>query len=157
MGTQGPQHHLRRTRQLDNELGKRDYVTGTALEQDCDLRQGSRGATTGADGTDAAQRQNPSKLKTLSANHEDSTVKGFRKPIKISNSSTQSRWSMALLRVEKTAQMPQVQFTEKLVEVTVPSTPGKSRRLSRRHRCSSRRYTSDKETDAEHPEDPEDC
>ena len=51
------QHHLRRTRQqqIDNELGKRDYVTGTALEQGCDMRQGSRGATTGANGADAGQ------------------------------------------------------------------------------------------------------
>ena len=40
---------------IDNELGKRDHVTGTALEQGCDLGQGSRCATTGADGTDAAQ------------------------------------------------------------------------------------------------------
>ena len=39
-----------------NELGKWDYVTGTALEQVCDSIQGSRGATTG-DGTDAAQVQ----------------------------------------------------------------------------------------------------
>ena len=33
--------------------------------------------------------------------------------------STQSRWSMTLQRVWKTAQMPLVQLTEKLVEVTV--------------------------------------
>ena len=39
---------------IDNELGKRDYVTGTALEQGCDSGKGSRCATTSADGTDAA-------------------------------------------------------------------------------------------------------
>ena len=31
---------------IDNELGKRDYVTSTPLEQGCDLRQGSRGSST---------------------------------------------------------------------------------------------------------------
>ena len=40
---------------IDTELGEREYVTGTALEQGCDLRQGSRGATTGANGADAGQ------------------------------------------------------------------------------------------------------
>ena len=33
---------------IDNELGKRNYVTGAALEQGCDLGQGSRCATTEA-------------------------------------------------------------------------------------------------------------
>ena len=64
---------------IDNELGKRDFVTGTALEQGCDVRQGSRGATTDAcqgsevqqswfideiiDITVSVERQKPSKSK----------------------------------------------------------------------------------------------
>ena len=42
-------------RRIDKELGQRDSVTGTALEQGCESGQGSRGATTGADGADVAQ------------------------------------------------------------------------------------------------------
>ena len=109
---------------------------------------------------------------------EISQVGGFRRTWRFLSCSTQSRWSMTLLGVQKTAQMPLVQFTEKLVEVTVimrtssgtPSTTANSgdasdsdsgnssewwtlqgcsrqrhcpwenpKRLSRRHRCSSRR------------------
>ena len=76
---------------IDNELGKRDNVTGTALEQGCELDEvadtpvvsGSRKknentelhkAVAGADGTDAAQgseaRQKPSKSK-----HFQQTIK----------------------------------------------------------------------------------
>ena len=46
-------------------------------------------------------------------------VRRFRRSWRFSSCSTQSRWPMTLLRVQKTAQMPLVQFTEKLVEVTV--------------------------------------
>ena len=99
-------------------------------------------------------------------------VGGFRRTWRFPSFSTQSRWPMTLLRVQTISQMLLVQFTEKLVEVTMvmrtssgsPSITANSgdasdsgsgnssecgehsngaadsaRRLSRRHRCSSRR------------------
>ena len=108
---------------LANEWGRRDYVTGTALEQGCDLdkavvvprqapmvqtvlkaqRLSSRSSST-------AQRQNPSKSNAL---------RRPRRSWRFLSCSTQSRGSMTLLSVQKKAQMPLVQFIEKLVDDTV--------------------------------------
>ena len=79
------------------------------------------------------QRQKPSKSKRFHQTTEiplsedpedrgdrgDSPGRGFRRTWRFPIFSSQSRWSMTLLRVQKTAQMPLVQFTEKLVKVTM--------------------------------------
>ena len=114
---------------IDNELGKRNYVTGAALEQGCDLGQGSRCATTEAqqswvideiiDITVSKQRQNTSKSKTLSANNEDPTVKGFRRS-----------WRFTRLEDSedhgdspgwRTTKIHQLQYTVKMVDDTAES------------------------------------
>ena len=60
------------------------------------------------------------------------------------------RRSMSLLRVQKTAQMPHVQVTEKMVDDTVlmPTSPTANSRDA---------PDSGSETDADYQEDPEDC
>ena len=187
--------------QACQRVGQADYVTGTALEQGCDLdkavvvqrqapmvqnsaqsseAQQSQFIDENIDITVSAQRQNPSKSNAF--RRPSRFHRGFRRSWRFLSCSTLSKWSMSMLRIQKTAQMPQVQFIEKLVDDTVlrrtssgsPSPtansrdvfrfrfrqfdrvvntpavqptaslpgaepPGKSRRLSRRHRCSSRR------------------
>ena len=124
---------------IDNELGKRDYVTGTALEQGCDLRQDSRGPSTRSStslsrcrGTNPVCQNAFSKPQRFHSQRNQKIVElpsgrswrftrnimevlqvgGFTRTWRFHSFSTQSRWSMTLL-------MPLVQFTEKLVEVTM--------------------------------------
>ena len=133
--TMSQQHHLRCTgRRIDTELGKRDHVTGTPLEQVCDMvqkvltrrlcqgveskrkhraPQGSSGATTGAARHRRCSRFSGSPVAVNRRDHRhhwsaDSKGRGGFPAF-----STQSRWSVTLLRVLKTAQMPLVQFTER--------------------------------------------
>ena len=102
-----------------------DYVTGFVLEQGCDLDKAvvvQRQAPTVQTVLEAqklSSRSSPTRSstslsrckgrtpvsQTLSEDHRHSTV-----------AVRCQKWSMSLLRVQKSAQMPLVQFTEKLVE-----------------------------------------
>ena len=98
---------------LANVLGKRDYVIGTALEQGCDVvqtvlkpqRLSSRSSSTRSSTSLSRRRGRTPVSQTLSEDHRDSTVKGFRDHWRLLSCSTLSKWSMSMLRVQKTAQM----------------------------------------------------
>ena len=131
--------HLRRTEAagLQTSVGQAGLSDRYSSRTRLRFGQGSRCATTGADGPDSAQSSEAQQSQfvdenhrhhchrrrgrtpvsqTLSEDHRDSTVRGFRRSWRFFSCSTLSKWSMSMLRIQKTAQMPQVQFIDKLVD-----------------------------------------